>query len=108
MRMLVGAPTGAPVASGGMSGQGTGRTTVQANPTRERNTGVKGIPVFVSWCSAAETSGQLIERSVWYAIARLTTSVSSYCFSLEGGDAHVESEPARIGCLLPCWYVRQE
>src|SRR3954454_17018853 len=26
----------------------------------------------------------------------------------KGGDAHVESEPARIGCLLPCRFVWQE
>jgi hypothetical protein len=40
-------PLGRARCIGGMSGAGQGCTTVQANPTRERTLGVKGIPVSV-------------------------------------------------------------
>jgi hypothetical protein len=35
-------------------------------------------------------------------------SFTQFLYLSKGVDAHVESEFARIGCLLSCWYVRQE
>ena len=66
---------------------------------------VKGIPVFVRKYERRQRT-KLIERSVWWAIARLATSLQWYF--PKGGDAHVEGELARIVCLLPCRFVRQE
>lgn len=94
---------GAPVASALLGGLG-GASATSANPTYERTQG-KGDPGLRPEVRA-ETADKLIERSVWWAIARLATSLQWYF--PKGGDAHVEGELARIVCLLPCRFVRQE
>jgi hypothetical protein len=55
-RVTLAAPWWRPAGVGRMSGQGRGCATVQANPTRERNFGVLGIPVSVRQVLVHEVS----------------------------------------------------
>jgi hypothetical protein len=61
---------------------------------------VQGIPVFVGVANTSEDKRTTVERSVWWAIARLATSRILVC--LKGGDAHVERQFARIGWEVLC------
>src|SRR5512147_445144 len=96
---------GAPVASGGWSGQGVGCAPTQ-HTKGHKGRGDPGLRSVVSERVQRRLADTIDRAERRWVVAR---PAFPWMFSIfPKGDAHVESQPARIVCLLPCRFVRQE